>query len=381
MRFLLTGYSDMEAVIAAVNKGEIHRYLTKPWNDEDLRLQVGHALKQVELIKENQRLTALTDQQNQKLTDLNASLESKVRERTLDVIRKHEALVAANKKLESGFMETVKLLSALVDTINPALGSYMRQTADLSKKVAIALGMEKEDENQVEIAALFHDIGMLGMPAAIVDRPEHKIKGKNFTLFSQHPVFASIGFEVNERLAAAAEIILHHHEQMDGRGFPNGLSGDNIPIGARIIAASSVYARITECWPQNPKRIMAKVTDYLGRAVASNLAVDDPQMMLAKIAEKILKAGTPRLYDPRIVNLILDIQREALNRKLGGTLTNVAFTDLQPQMVLMQDLRVKTGQLMLVKGSVLSKATINKIGKYLERDMISGKVKVLVKDD
>ena len=79
LRFLLTGYSDMDAVVDAVNKGEIHRYLNKPWNDDDLLLLVKQALQQYELVFENRRLTALTLKQNEELNALNQGLEKKVK--------------------------------------------------------------------------------------------------------------------------------------------------------------------------------------------------------------------------------------------------------------------------------------------------------------
>ncbi|MDO9110071.1 MAG: response regulator, partial [Desulfatirhabdiaceae bacterium] len=75
IRFLLTGYSDVKDILDAVNKGEIHRYLTKPWNDDDLLLQVRSALEAYELKVENRRLNALTAQQNEALTELNQDLE------------------------------------------------------------------------------------------------------------------------------------------------------------------------------------------------------------------------------------------------------------------------------------------------------------------
>jgi response regulator RpfG family c-di-GMP phosphodiesterase len=82
IRFLLTGYSDMDAIVDAVNKGEIHRYLTKPWNDDDLIVQVKQAIKQYELVLENRRLNQLTIKQNKELSELNEDLEQKVIDRT-----------------------------------------------------------------------------------------------------------------------------------------------------------------------------------------------------------------------------------------------------------------------------------------------------------
>ncbi len=78
IRFLLTGYTDMDALAEAVNKGEIHRYITKPWNDSDLLLLVRQSLEQYELTLENRRLLALLKRQNGKLKELNLGLEQKV---------------------------------------------------------------------------------------------------------------------------------------------------------------------------------------------------------------------------------------------------------------------------------------------------------------
>ena len=102
-RFLLTGYSDVNDILDAVNKGEIHRYLIKPWNDNDLLLQVRSALEAYELKAENRRLNALTAQQNEALTELNQNLETNIRERTLEILLKSQALEEANTSLERSF--------------------------------------------------------------------------------------------------------------------------------------------------------------------------------------------------------------------------------------------------------------------------------------
>ena len=106
IRFLLTGYSDMDAIVDAVNKGEIHRYLTKPWNDDDLLLQVRQGLDQYELVLENRRLLVLTNKQNKELSELNKDLEKKVEKRTQEIREKNESLKEANIKLEKSFMDT-----------------------------------------------------------------------------------------------------------------------------------------------------------------------------------------------------------------------------------------------------------------------------------
>ena len=97
-RILLTGYSDIEAISDAINKGEIYRYVTKPWEPESLKHQVRTALAHYELILENRRLLALTTKQNEELNKINKHLEEKVDERTREIVEKNEALDKANQR-------------------------------------------------------------------------------------------------------------------------------------------------------------------------------------------------------------------------------------------------------------------------------------------
>lgn len=111
-------YEHAIMLVDAVNKGEIHRYLTKPWNDDDLLLLVQQALQQYELVFENRLLTALTQKQNEALNALNQGLEKKVAEITVEITQKNMELNEINIKLEKSFMDTVRLLSSF---INPNL--------------------------------------------------------------------------------------------------------------------------------------------------------------------------------------------------------------------------------------------------------------------
>ena len=91
-RFLLTGYADMDALIAALNRGQVHRYIAKPWNDEDLILQVSQALEHFEMIRENESLLSLAHSQNEELTRLNQQLQKKVAQRSRVILKAHEEL-------------------------------------------------------------------------------------------------------------------------------------------------------------------------------------------------------------------------------------------------------------------------------------------------
>ena len=170
IRFLLTGYSDMTAVVEAVNKGEIHRYLTKPWNDDELLQAVRQALDHGRLILENRRLLELTQQQNAELNELNRGLENKVRERTIEIQQKHDQLIELNARLEQGLMDTIRFMSSLIETLNPRLGAYMRRTSEQAKRVAEEMGLAGEELKQVEIAGLVHDVGLIGDPGSLLGK-------------------------------------------------------------------------------------------------------------------------------------------------------------------------------------------------------------------
>jgi len=100
VRLLLTGYADVTATINAVNKGEIYRHISKPWDDNDIVLIVKQALEHKVLRGEHQRLLALTRKQNDELKDLNAELERRVVERTAEIEQVNRFLKLANDKLK-----------------------------------------------------------------------------------------------------------------------------------------------------------------------------------------------------------------------------------------------------------------------------------------
>lgn len=126
VRILLTGYADVGSTIAAINKGEIYRYIAKPWDDNDIVLTVRHALERKNLELEKQRLEALTLKQNEELKDLNANLEAKVRERTEEVRQTMGLLEVAHKQLKESYLTSLKVFSNLMELREGAMGEIGR---------------------------------------------------------------------------------------------------------------------------------------------------------------------------------------------------------------------------------------------------------------
>jgi len=379
MRILLTGYSDMDAIVDAINKGEIHRYLTKPWNDDDLLIQIRHALEQYELRVENRRLLALTRRKNVELRELNEHLEEKVAERSREIIEKNKELEETNKKLEKSFLDAIRLLSSLIETLNPELGEYMGQVAPIAREIAEEYGLDKRELDQIEIAGMLHDIGLLGLPIKILEKDEDDMSKKEFYMYSQHPEIGKICLQPIESLDQVGAIILSHHEHYDGSGFPSGLKGEEIPIGARIIGVVADYCKIVETWPTDVNQIMAKAQKYIGPS-ADNILGTDGKKLINDIAKRILLVHATQKYDPDVVmKLMKKSEPDGIERKKQQKekeVFSIHFDDLKEGMVLAKNLCITDGRLLLRRGTALSKSLISTIHRLWKEKAIEGPIHV-----
>lgn len=378
-RYLLTGYSDMDAVVDAVNKGEIHRYLTKPWNDDELLVQVRQSLDQYELVLENRRLSELTSTQNKELSELNKNLEEKVSERTLEVRQKNIELEKSNKKLEESFLDTIRLLSSLIENLNPELGKYMKHVAQLARKVAKEYRLNSEELDQIEMAGMTHDIGMLGLSKKTLLKDEKGMGEAELKMYRQHPVIASICLETVEKLNEAAKIVLYHHENFDGSGFPNGLKEDEIPLGSRIIRVVADYCNIIYMWPKDIRYITVKAREYFGNTT-ENFNVEEPERIIKQIASKIILIGAYQKYDIDIVTKLIKIAREAksFEKEKKKQELWIGYEKVKEGMVLARDIRLKDGRILLGKGVKVKISSIKSIQKLGEHKLIDDRINVLV---
>ena len=377
IRFLLTGYSDLRAVEEAVNRGEIHRYFTKPWDDDVLIAQVEKALEAVALKRENVRLTSLIRQQNKQLYDLGVTLEKRVRQRTQALDMSNRELKSACRKLERSFLETIQFVLSLIETTDPAMGKYMRHAASLARQLGAYLGLAEHVIDQLEIAGLLHDTGLFGFPEELRHKSEYELAGDQLKMFQQHPVMAAVSFEAVENLTGISEMVLHHHECYDGSGFPSGLGGEDIPLPARILAAVSDYCRVMNYWPKTPREIIAKAASI--SRVAINLdGLSSVNEMLQKAAETILLHGVNQKYDAIVTAHLVKISRElvASEKRVKPGLTPVE--ELQPGMVLSQDLILNDGRVLLVASTALNAASIHSLRKVREKNLIPRTIPVAV---
>jgi response regulator RpfG family c-di-GMP phosphodiesterase len=364
MRFLLTGYSDMEAVVDAVNNGKIHRYLMKPWNDAELLLYVREALQQVELKQENVRLTALTQKQNEELLVLNQQLEERVEERTWALKTQNKKLKQLNQGLEKSLMDSIRLLLSLVESSNPKLGAHMKATGRLARQIATVAGLDERLQNQVEMAGLVHDIGLLGMSDRILEKDERSMSPNEFDAYAQHPEIAALSLSSVTELQEIGNIVAAHHENVDGSGFPRGIQGKSLNTGARILAIAADYNTMIHLWPKVIRRMISVASRYSSQDALDLLEYDDESAVRVKVAQSVIMQGAGSRYDASFVSHFLTCLGRDPTIK---TIKHLPFHQLDPGQVLADDLRMKDGRLLITRGTTLNLSAlkiINEIGQH-----------------
>src|SRR5215211_2648856 len=149
----------------------------------------------------------------------------------------------AQEDLPAGWEEARKVTSILVDATTPKdhyTADHALQVARLSRLVGMELGLNEEELEWLVHGALLHDVGKLGVADEILGKLG-PLTEEEWKVVKRHPEVGARMIEPLESLSGAIPVIRHHHERPDGSGYPDGLEGDEIPLGARIVAAVDAY--------------------------------------------------------------------------------------------------------------------------------------------
>ncbi|MDO3377417.1 HD domain-containing phosphohydrolase [Geoalkalibacter halelectricus] len=354
LRILLTGYADMEATIAAINRGGAYRYLTKPWDDQALLMTLREAATQYRLRRENERLNQIVSRQNEELRQWNGRLKSRVLEQTAEIRKKNEELRAKNARLRANYRDTIGALSGLLEMRAAHMRNHARNVCALSLGVAAAMDLPEEQREELQVAALLHDIGEIGTPDGLLRRRAEDLMGEELHTYLQHTVRGQMAIDAIADLRGAGVLIRHHHEHYDGSGYPDGLAGTAIPLGARIIALADFVDRHL---PRGTERaadlVLTLLQPHLGTRFDTSLYPYFDQVVRAHYGPPVEAADMePRLLRPG---------------------------ELRCGMVLNDDLVSSTGLLLLSRNAVLDEAAIAAIHRYHELDPFRRGIGVLVK--
>jgi putative nucleotidyltransferase with HDIG domain len=150
-----------------------------------------------------------------------------------------------HEQLEENFLQTVVSLANAMDARDKYTSDHSQRMADLSTALGFEMGLSESQIEAVHWAALLHDIGKIGVPDEILKKPG-PLNKKEWETMKKHPVIGSKIVAPIKMLAPVAPIIRAHHERFDGTGYPNGLSGEDIPLESRIVAVVDAYIAIRD---------------------------------------------------------------------------------------------------------------------------------------
>lgn len=348
IRILLTGYADIASTIEAINKGQIYRYIAKPWDGTDMIPAVKQALERKQLEREKLRLEVLTRRQNEELVGLtadlkalNTSLEQKVKDRTAELEQVNSFLNLSNDKLKQNFLTSIKIFSNLIEMRENNVAGHSRRVADLGRRLALKLGLDGKAAQDVFVAGLLHDFGKIGFRDVMLSKSVSQLNAEELGRYRTHPLRGEAALMPLEELRDVARIVRSHHERFDGQGFPDGLSGVAIPIGARILSV---------------------VNDYDGLQIGVLAA----RRMEADEAKALIQKSRRHRYDPQVADGFIEMlggsDREERNE------IAMSAADVKPGMVISRDLVSREGVLLLAADYVLDSNLVRQIQDFARKE-------------
>jgi ribonuclease P protein subunit RPR2 len=199
---------------------------------------------------------------------------------------------ARAEELRVSYVATVRALTNAVEARDAYTGKHAERVAAYGLELTTRIEPDLAGESEIEFGYLLHDVGKVAIPDGILHKPE-PLSDPEESLMRRHPL---IGWEILRGipfLEGASEIVRHHHERWDGKGYPDGLAGEDIPLAARIFSVADALDAITTDRPYRPANSLAE-------------------------ARKTIAAAAGTQFDPRVVAALEEIPDEILERIRTG---------------------------------------------------------------
>ncbi|WP_026601201.1 HD domain-containing phosphohydrolase [Methylomonas sp. 11b] len=332
VRILLTGYADIESTIAAVNKGKIYSYCSKPWEDNELKILVNNALEQKRLRDERRQLFDIINRQNQELKELNAGLEDKVEKRTEQLRKSLQLIDQAHDALKKQYADSVKVFAKTIEMRPGIKSGHAKYVAENAREVGRRLGMDAAALKDVVYAGLLLQIGKMSLPDSLLTQALLSMNSQQRKRYLNHALEGQALLKGLETLHNAAELIAAQYEHFDGSGQPFGWAGAEIPLGARILTL---------------------VRDYINYLDGS---ITGTAMTTEQVKERLLSKKA-KDYDPLVVDTFLALlaESETVDER---PIIEISWTQLQAGM---EAAEIICNDVLYLKNQILNEKNVEDI--------------------
>lgn len=264
------------------------------------------------------------------------------------ILKSEREAGAREDDLKKSYIQTISMFTSLIEVFHEDLGGHCRRTGQLCLELARRHpNVKDKDYEMVEIAGYLHDIGMIGLPNDILSKKRTERNDDERKAYLSHPARGEIILNEIEVLKPISNLVRSHHEQFNGRGFPDGLEGDRIPVLSMIVSAASIY------------------DNFLHRG---NVSMEE--------IPKDLQRMSGYQLDPKMVDLLLEINLNNIHEEDASDYMEVAIGDLQEGMVLARDIRMKTGALAMPRETRMTAHGVEKLNHYFKLECIGNRVYV-----
>ena len=226
----LTGAGSMDYAIKAINLGA-YDFITKPIDDIDLfHVKIKRAIEKRQFLRKEK--------------NYKENLENEVREKTRELADKNVLLEQYGHQLENATVQVMSTLQAAMEEKDEYTAGHTRRVTQYALLLGEEIGLSEQDMIILERASHFHDIGKLVIDLSCIQKPG-KLTAEEWALIKKHPEVGANIIQPLEFTKRERSIILHHHERLDGNGYPTGIGGDEIDLLTRIITVADSYDAMT----------------------------------------------------------------------------------------------------------------------------------------
>ncbi|MDI1333756.1 HD domain-containing phosphohydrolase [Pseudomonas sp.] len=338
LRILLTGYADLTMIVKAINDGQIDRYISKPWHDEELLLTLRQSLAYQRSERERLHLVQETWEQNEELRLLNATLEKHVASRTAELQQTADMLDLAYEELKHSYVTGTEVFSLLANLRLPPAKQTNRQIIELVRVYCKLHGLDEGSTRDLTMAAALYNIGKLSWTDSMMTAPADLLHHNDQERYRGYPKQSESLLMTLDPMKDAARLILHHQERWDGTGFPDRLKGEAIPLGARWLKLAVDFIELQRGLilerQMNSDEALVYIRQYAGRLYDPDLVEDFIQVCAAYQSDVSLADPTVKVLTTR---------------------------DLATGMILARNLNADNGMLLLNAGKVLSGPLVEKL--------------------
>jgi len=234
VKIMMTGTADLATTLAAINSGEVFRFVLKPWKKEEMLRAVKDALRRYQVLQS---------------------------------LRREDEFILHS------LAQTIELKDA-------STKGHCDRVATLALQLAESLGVPEELQQEIKFGSWLHDCGKIGVPEAILNA-ERALNEEEFQVIKKHPEWGCEVVRKANLSPIVQDIVLYHHERYDGKGYPYGLSGAQIPLEAQIVAAADICDALTMDRPYRKGLTPEELTRTLTGMQGTNL---DPSIVQALFA-------------------------------------------------------------------------------------------------